>query len=64
MPDRTSEKAVRSDAKDKFGYKPTGQRGYQPQSAGSVDPTKLTPPTGGSSVQPPPPQASEPKKPD
>lgn len=34
------------------GYKPTGQRGYQPQSDKPLDPMKLTRPTGGSAVQP------------
>lgn len=33
--------------------RPTGQRGYQPQSTRPVDPLKLTPPSGGSSIQPP-----------
>lgn len=35
------------------GYRPSGQRGYQPQSDRPLNPLKLTPPTGGSSVQPP-----------
>lgn len=38
--------------------RPIGQRGYQPQSARPVDPLKLTPPRGGSSIQPP----AQPKK--
>ena len=35
------------------GYRPRGQRGYQPQTNQPLDPSKLTPPTGGSAVQPP-----------
>lgn len=39
----------------KRSYQPTGQRGYQPQVTGEkLDPMKLTPPKGGSAVQPPP----------
>lgn len=54
---------VRNGEVDRFGYKPTGQRDYQLQSAGQIDPTKVKPPTGGSSVQPPAPQSSESKAP-
>lgn len=35
-----------------FGYKPTGQKGYQPHSNHPIDPKNLTPPRGGSAVQP------------
>ena len=36
------------------GYRPRGQRGYQPKPNPShpLDPLKLTPPKGGSAVQP------------
>ncbi len=36
------------------GYRPSGQKGYQPQTAQRLDPMKLPPPKGGSAVQPPP----------
>lgn len=44
------------------GYQPTGQRGYQPQSSRPIDPMKLTPPKGGSAVQPPQAQNGQAKK--
>ena len=55
MSDRKSGNAIRTvrDSNDIFGFKPRGQRGYQPQSSTPLDPMKLTPPTGGSAVQPP-----------
>lgn len=34
------------------GYRPQGQKGYQPASGSAPDP-KLQPPKGGSAVQPP-----------
>lgn len=43
-------KAVRSGDE---GYRPRGQRGYQPQSNTPINPANIKPPTGGSSVQPP-----------
>ena len=55
-------KYARRDSSPPFGIKkpspspappPRGQRGYQPQSAEPLDPMKLTPPKGGSAVQPP-----------
>lgn len=63
MNDRDSEKVQRfvpnSDGKERFGYQPQGQRGYQPQSNQPIDPMKLTPPKGGSAVQPPPQQTAQ-----
>lgn len=41
------------------GYRPRGQRGYQPQTNQPLDPMKLPPPTGGSAVQPPSPPAGQ-----
>jgi len=38
--------------KANFGYKPTGQKGYQPHSNQPIDPKNLTPPNDGSAVQP------------
>lgn len=54
MSNRRSGESNSSEKKAIYGgYRPTGQRGYQPQSARPLDPMKLTPPKGGSAIQPP-----------